>query len=61
MTIFKNSKDGKLYTIRVTEKDGIKKYDAIPVDSKGEYIPNCDRGEFSIHLLNNGPKNMGFL
>ena len=26
MTIFKNSKDGKLYTIRVTEKDGIKKY-----------------------------------
>lgn len=61
MTIFKNSKDGKLYTIRVTEKEGVTKYDAIPVDSKGEFISNCNRGEFSIHLLNNGPKNIGFL
>lgn len=59
MTIFK--KDGKLYTIRVTEKDGVKKYDAIPVDSEGDFIPNCLPGDFSIHLLNNGPKNMGFL
>lgn len=61
MTIFKNSKDGKLYIIQVIDKDGVKKYNAIPANSGGYGIINCDISNFSIHSMKNGPKSSDFL
>lgn len=61
MTIFKNSKDGKLYTIQIKEKDGIIKYNAFPIGHEGISIQNCNINEFLIIQSKNGSKNFGFL
>jgi hypothetical protein len=61
MTIFKNRNDGKLYSIILTEKDGIKKYTAIPFNHSSKPISDCDIKDFSIHSINGGTKNGSFL
>lgn len=61
MTIFKNSKDGKLYAIQLKEIDGVNKYTAIPIGHDGKAINDCDVKDFSIHNNKNGKRNSGFL
>ncbi len=61
MTIFKNSKDGKLYAIQVKKVDGINKHTAIPIGHNGKSIQDCDVKEFSIQNNKSGNKNSSFL
>ena len=61
MTIFKYSKDGKLYAIQVKEVDGVNKHTAIPIGHEGKSIQDCDVKEFSIQDNKNGKRNFGFL
>ncbi len=54
MTIFKNVKNGKLYAILYKEKNGAKKYTAVPYGHSDVVISDCDLKEFIIETIKNG-------
>jgi len=61
MTIFKNKIDGKLYSIILIEKNGIKKYTAIPFRHSGRPISDCSLKDFSIDSIKTGIRSSSFL
>jgi hypothetical protein len=61
MTIFRYSKDGKLYSIIQTDKDGVKRYTAVPYGHSSNPITDCDIKDFSIQSIKNNNRNSSFL